>query len=205
MSCVTCFMLEKVTATIVPQSGVMCHLFGVRCDMTGVCVMCLVSPITRHGSSAICQMSSVMCHQSIVRKRTDGATYCLFVRFNVSLDRCHVSHVKCQVWTVSCQMSDVTYQVSDVRCHVSPLSCQKRKRQEPAPLPSRLLHPQHLSGIWSCLMLYRLPFVTNSEHPEPWLGFFLGLGKKQNPQKVRVLFFSQHFPSMSGTQFVFQR
>ena len=33
----------------------------------------------------------------------------------------------------------------------------------------RLLHPQHLGGIWSVLTPYRLPFDTLSEYPEPWL------------------------------------
>ena len=34
---------------------------------------------------------------------------------------------------------------------------------------TRLLHPQHLGGVWSGLMPYRLPFDTLSEYPEPWL------------------------------------
>ena len=34
---------------------------------------------------------------------------------------------------------------------------------------NRLLYPQHLGGIWSGLMPYRLPFDTPSEYPEPWL------------------------------------
>ena len=33
----------------------------------------------------------------------------------------------------------------------------------------RLLHLQHLGGIWSGLMPYRLPFDTLSGYPEPWL------------------------------------
>ena len=31
-----------------------------------------------------------------------------------------------------------------------------------------LLNPQHLGGILSGLTLYRLPFDTLSEYPEPW-------------------------------------
>ena len=31
----------------------------------------------------------------------------------------------------------------------------------------RLLHPQHLDGIWSGLTPYRLPLDTLSEYPEP--------------------------------------
>ena len=34
---------------------------------------------------------------------------------------------------------------------------------------TRLLHPQHLGGIWSSLMPYRLPFDTLSKYLEPWL------------------------------------
>ena len=34
---------------------------------------------------------------------------------------------------------------------------------------TRLLHPQHLGGIWSGLMPYRMPFDTLIEYPEPWL------------------------------------
>ena len=34
---------------------------------------------------------------------------------------------------------------------------------------TRLLHPQHLHGIWSGLMPYRLPFDTLGEYSEPWL------------------------------------
>ena len=33
----------------------------------------------------------------------------------------------------------------------------------------RLLHPQHLGGIWSGLTPYMLPFDTLIEYPEPWL------------------------------------
>ena len=36
-------------------------------------------------------------------------------------------------------------------------------------LVTRLRHPQHVGGIWSGLMPYRLPFDTLSEYPEPWL------------------------------------
>ena len=80
------------------MTGVMCHVSGVKCHL--------------HGSGVICQMSGVMCHQPIVRKGTDRATYCLLVRYHVSLDtldRCHVSHVKCQVSTVSCQIPDAQF------------------------------------------------------------------------------------------------
>ena len=34
---------------------------------------------------------------------------------------------------------------------------------------TRLLYPQHLHGIWSGLMPYRLPFDTLGEYSEPWL------------------------------------
>ena len=34
---------------------------------------------------------------------------------------------------------------------------------------TRLLHPQHLGGIWCGLMPYRMPFDTLIEYPEPWL------------------------------------
>ena len=33
----------------------------------------------------------------------------------------------------------------------------------------RLLHLQHLGGIWSGLMPYSMPFSPLSEYPEPWL------------------------------------
>ena len=32
----------------------------------------------------------------------------------------------------------------------------------------RLLHPQHLDGIWIGLIQYRLPYAPLSEYPEPW-------------------------------------
>ena len=39
----------------------------------------------------------------------------------------------------------------------------------PVTLSIRLLHPQHLDGIWSGLMPYRLPFDNLSEYQEPRL------------------------------------
>ena len=33
---------------------------------------------------------------------------------------------------------------------------------------SRLLHPQHLDGIWIGQNQYRLPYAPLSEYPEPW-------------------------------------
>ena len=35
-------------------------------------------------------------------------------------------------------------------------------------LYTRLLHPQHLDGIWIGLIHYRLPYAPLSEYPEPW-------------------------------------
>ena len=34
--------------------------------------------------------------------------------------------------------------------------------------PTRLLHPQHLVGIWIGQDQYRLPLATLNEIPEPW-------------------------------------
>ena len=122
----------------VPRSGGMYHLFDVRCHMTGVIRQesgrCHLSR-----TGVMCKMFAVICHKSIVRKGQERATYCLLVRYNLSLERCHVSHVKCQLSTVRCQMSDVTCQVSDVRFHVSPVLCQKSQQQEPAPPPIQVL------------------------------------------------------------------
>ena len=33
---------------------------------------------------------------------------------------------------------------------------------------TRLLHPQHLDGIWTGQTQYRLPYDTLIEYPEPW-------------------------------------
>ena len=35
-------------------------------------------------------------------------------------------------------------------------------------LQPRLLHPQHLDGIWTGQTQYRLPYAPLSEYPEPW-------------------------------------
>ena len=35
-------------------------------------------------------------------------------------------------------------------------------------LDTRLLHPQHLDGIWIGLIQYRLPLAPPCEYPEPW-------------------------------------
>ena len=43
------------------------------------------------------------------------------------------------------------------------------EEEEGSWISNRLLHLQHLSGIWSGLMPYRLLFDTLSEYPEPWL------------------------------------
>ena len=45
-------------------------------------------------------------------------------------------------------------------------------------LKSRLLHPQHLDGIWIGLIHYRLPYAPVSEYPEPWLWKVAGSGIK---------------------------
>ena len=33
---------------------------------------------------------------------------------------------------------------------------------------SRLLYPQHLNGIWTGPLQFRLPYDTLSKYPEPW-------------------------------------
>ena len=35
-------------------------------------------------------------------------------------------------------------------------------------LYTRLLHPQHLDGIWIGQDQYRMPLASLSEYPEPW-------------------------------------
>ena len=75
-------------------------------------------------------------------------------------------------------MSRVAGHVSRVRCHMSGVMCHFffYKLVELVEgvcyqrgLPRRLLHPQHLGGIWAGLMPYRMPFDTLIEYPEPWL------------------------------------
>ena len=92
-----------------PWSGVM---LGVPCHVSCVtrhfsnyrCQLCQVSPVT---ASVMCHMLAVMRHISIIRKGPDRATYCLLVRYHLSLERCHVAHVQCQLSTVRCQVSNV--------------------------------------------------------------------------------------------------
>ena len=90
---------------------------------------------------------------------------------------------------------------------------------------SRLLHPQHLDGIWIGQNQYRLPLAPLTEYPEPWCwkvadGYLralasLGAWKKQSSRhggemvwkKTWVLefldsvFFPDHISPMSGTLF----
>ena len=81
----------------------------------------------------------------------------------------------------------------------------------------RLLHPQHLDGIWTGQTQYRLPYAPLSEYPEPWswkvegrkrraLASFGALKKtesqtwgrnavkKKSPHISLTLFFSTAFP-----------
>ena len=51
-------------------------------------------------------------------------------------------------------------------------------------LHTRLLHPQHLDGIWSGLKPYRLPFDTLSEYPEPWLQETWGSSEKKTESQT---------------------
>ena len=63
----------------------------------------------------------------------------------------------------------------------------------------RLLHPQHLCGIWSDLTPYRLPFDTHSEYPEPRLQQTRGSPEKKSESQTQNCFHQKTFFSSKIT------
>ena len=100
-----------------PQSGVMCHLVGVRFQMSGV--KCPVFYVMYPVSCFWCHLSGVMCHLFHVRKSNSKSHHCPQVRWHMSLVLCQVSHDRCYASCVRCHMSPVTDPVPFVRCSVS--------------------------------------------------------------------------------------
>ena len=99
VSCVTCYMSEKVTANFIidASSGVMgnfcwCQVSHDRCYMS--CVRCQVSPATDLVSFVRCLVSCVISQLS---------------------EKAQVSGVRCQVSGVRCQVSGVR----SLTCHLS--------------------------------------------------------------------------------------